>query len=52
MLGRFLVRAILLFLAFISLAWAQAPQKVALDAEGHPWWKHAVFYENLSAQFC
>jgi alpha-glucosidase len=26
-------------------------QKNALDAEGHPWWKHAVFYEIYPRSF-
>src|ERR1035437_10328743 len=51
MRGRFLSMAILLLLAFLPLASAEAPQKVAVDAEGHPWWKHAVFYEIYPRSF-
>ena len=35
---------LLAFLLLSSLAFAQA-DKAPTDAEGHPWWKHAVFYE-------
>ncbi len=31
-----------------STGWAQ---KDAVDAEGHPWWKHAVFYEIYPRSF-
>jgi len=31
-----------------STVWAQ---KDAVDAEGHPWWKHAVFYEIYPRSF-
>jgi alpha-glucosidase len=40
--------AILLWLASSSGAWAQ---KSAVDDEGHPWWKHAVFYEIYPRSF-
>jgi alpha-glucosidase len=39
---------VLLWLAFGSGAWAQ---KSAVDEEGHPWWKHAVFYEIYPSSF-
>jgi alpha-glucosidase len=51
MRGLFLAMAILFLLAFVPLASAQTPQKVAVDAEGHPWWKHAVFYEIYPRSF-
>jgi len=51
MRGPFLAMAILLLLAFVRLASAQTPQKVAVDTEGHPWWKHAVFYEIYPRSF-
>ncbi|HEY1422266.1 MAG TPA: alpha-glucosidase [Candidatus Acidoferrum sp.] len=30
---------------------ASFPQKPAVDAEGHPWWQHAVFYEIYPRSF-
>src|SRR3989440_12768784 len=39
---------LLLFVALGSPCWAQ---KNAVDAEGHPWWKHAVFYEIYPRSF-
>ena len=40
--------ALVLFLAGFS-AMVQS-QSQAVDAEGHQWWQHAVFYE-ISSQF-
>jgi alpha-glucosidase len=39
---------ILLWLALGAGAWGQSS---AVDAEGHPWWKHAVFYEIYPRSF-
>jgi alpha-glucosidase len=40
--------ALLLLAGYGSVCQAQ---KSALDAEGHPWWKHAVFYEIYPRSF-
>jgi len=32
-------------------SWAGAQQQKAMDAEGHPWWQHAVFYEIYPRSF-
>jgi alpha-glucosidase len=37
----------LLLIAFCSPAWAQQ----TTDAQGHPWWQHAVFYEIYPRSF-
>jgi len=42
----------MLVLSAIFLTAGARGQKPELDAEGHPWWQHAVFYEILSAQLC
>ena len=39
---------ILVWVAILEGAWAQ---KGAVDEEGHPWWKHAVFYEIYPRSF-
>jgi alpha-glucosidase len=39
---------IFLWLACAPFAWAQTNR---LDPEGHPWWKHAVFYEIYPRSF-
>ena len=39
---------VLLWLALGPGAWGQ---NSAVDAEGHPWWKHAVFYEIYPRSF-
>jgi alpha-glucosidase len=42
-------------LALLALLFAPlrlgAQQKSAVDAEGHPWWRHAVFYEIYPRSF-
>jgi alpha-glucosidase len=43
-----------LFLSFISVLFPMCKavaQKKALDAEGHQWWQHAVFYEIYPRSF-
>jgi len=45
---RYTLGSALLFVLLSSSAW---PQKETLDAEGHPWWKHAVFYEIYPRSF-
>lgn len=47
---RFAVLAIVIFWLSSLLAAAQTPAKGA-DAEGHPWWQHAVFYEIYPRSF-
>jgi hypothetical protein len=42
------VTAILILIATLASPWSAA-QKRSVDAEGHEWWQHAVFYD-LSAQ--
>jgi len=39
---------VLLWLGMAAGAWAQ---KSTVDEEGHPWWKHAVFYEIYPRSF-
>jgi alpha-glucosidase len=39
-----------LILAVLSMSAAKAQQK-GVDAEGHPWWQHAVFYEVYPRSF-
>ena len=38
------LRTLLALIILSSLAFPQ-PNNAPTDAEGHPWWKHAVFYE-------
>jgi alpha-glucosidase len=40
-------------LALIAILWTQDArgQKPEVDAEGHPWWQHAVFYEIYPRSF-
>ncbi len=50
------MRAIFVLQAFVSISLALATaqthtQKNAVDAEGHPWWQHAVFYEIYPRSF-
>jgi alpha-glucosidase len=48
---RHLKQIVLLFAGIgLLLSFAQA-QKRAVDAEGHEWWKHAVFYEIYPRSF-
>ncbi len=50
MVRRFSVLVVLLLAA--TGVFAQKPgQSKAVDAEGHPWWKHAVFYEIYPRSF-
>lgn len=44
------VRAICLLLCIFSCI-SSAFSQEAVDAEGHPWWKHAVFYEIYPRSF-
>ncbi len=44
------VLGILIFCLGLRAPWAGAQQK-AVDAEGHPWWQHAVFYEIYPRSF-
>src|SRR5262252_8950011 len=41
----------ILFLSALLLTPISSAQKPALDAEGHPWWQHAVFYEIYPRSF-
>ena len=41
----------LAFAAALFVASACRAQKPELDAEGHPWWQHAVFYEVYPRSF-
>ena len=40
-----------LALSAMLLAPAARGQKSDMDAEGHPWWRHAVFYEIYPRSF-
>ena len=42
------VSLVVLFLSSLALA---QPNTTPVDAEGHPWWKHAVFYEVYPRSF-
>ncbi len=42
--------AILILIATLASPWAAA-QKKSVDAEGHQWWQHAVFYEIYPRSF-
>ncbi len=44
------LRLLIALLFFSSLAFAQS-RKAPVDADGHPWWKHAVFYEVYPRSF-
>ena len=45
------VLGILIVCLSIGVSWAGAQQQKAVDAEGHPWWQHAVFYEIYPRSF-
>jgi alpha-glucosidase len=45
---KILVSLVLSAMLFAPLALAQKPE---VDAEGHPWWQHAVFYEIYPRSF-
>jgi alpha-glucosidase len=44
------ISILLLLCAFCLTSSAQAPSR-AVDAEGHQWWQHAVFYEIYPRSF-
>ena len=48
---RYLKGIIVLFAGIVLLLSAAQAQKRAVDAEGHEWWKHAVFYELYPRSF-
>ena len=48
---RNLMRVILLFACIVLLLSFGQAQKRAVEAEGHEWWKHAVFYEIYPRSF-
>ena len=50
MWGKWFVPAILIICGCLAAATAHAQQK-SVDAEGHPWWQHAVFYEIYPRSF-
>jgi alpha-glucosidase len=39
------------FLLILSVSLAPFAQPRQVDAEGHPWWQHAVFYEIYPRSF-
>jgi alpha-glucosidase len=45
------MRVVLLLLVISFLPWAVSAQQAAVDAEGHQWWQHAVFYEIYPRSF-
>jgi len=45
------VLGILILCLSVCASWAGAQQQKAVDAEGHPWWQHAVFYEIYPRSF-
>ena len=47
----FFVKALVLGLFFSLFMPAAMAQKQAVDAEGHQWWQHAVFYEVYPRSF-
>ena len=48
---RSLKEIVLLFAGIVLLLPAAQAEKRAVDAEGHEWWKHAVFYELYPRSF-
>jgi alpha-glucosidase len=42
---------VVLALALLAFVPKTAAQNTGVDAEGHPWWKHAVFYEIYPRSF-
>jgi alpha-glucosidase len=46
-----IIAAGLLLAGLFAAAGAGAQQQEAVDAEGHPWWRHAVFYEIYPRSF-
>ena len=47
---KILAMAALLLIGIFTSPWAAA-QKKSVDAEGHEWWQHAVFYEIYPRSF-
>ena len=43
--------AALLFASSCGLAVPSMAQQKTVDAQGHPWWQHAVFYEIYPRSF-
>ena len=50
-MARRLLIAGLMVLSFCAASRLGAQQQKAVDAEGHPWWQHAVFYEIYPRSF-
>jgi alpha-glucosidase len=50
-MARYFCLVVLLFAACGALALPAPAQQSRVDAEGHPWWQHAVFYEIYPRSF-
>src|SRR6266566_1558236 len=50
MFRKWIARTALVF-CFYAAAPGAYPQQKSVDAEGHPWWQHAVFYEIYPRSF-
>jgi len=48
---KIVVLGLLIFCLGLRAPWAGAQQQKTVDAEGHPWWQHAVFYEIYPRSF-